>query len=369
MNLNCPICAELFLPSDDVHCTTCGHMFHHTCLLQWLERSKTCPQCRNKCTQKNIFKVYFNQANLDTSRIDVGSLQEQLDNANLKIKMKDMEVNKATKEVTVLKETQKKCMKTISGLEDKVAQHKHLATTYAQQMQVLRNEIKVVESLRSENKTLKGKLTLLDTVNDMVTANQEETERLLKEAKDFRALGVCITSLKKELKNADLKKTEMRNTIKTLQHQARKAVEVKKMLDEKLATLESENFHLKEKLNSKGTAKPSSASQFVPLIGSPISPIVSDSPSGSNMNQAFMTENFTDTLEEEPRRKRSKMTVLERLSNPSPGIVRLLELLSKSMLFKQVLVFFATMFITNNVFDNSSNLYLLIFLIYIYFKF
>lgn len=249
MNLNCPICAELFLPSDDVHCTTCGHLFHHQCLLQWLERSKTCPQCRNKCTAKNIFKVYFNQANLDTSRVDVGSLHEQLDNANLKIKMKEGEVNKAVREIAVLKDTQKKCMKTITALEDKVAQHKHLATTYAQQMQVLRNEIKVVESLRSENKALKGKLTLLDTVNDMITATYDETEKLLKEAKDVRALGICITSLKKELKNADIKKTEMRDTLKKMQHQARKAVEVKKMLDEKLAFLESENFHLKEKVS------------------------------------------------------------------------------------------------------------------------
>lgn len=248
MNLNCPICAELFLPSDDVQCTTCGHMFHHHCLLQWLERSKTCPQCRHKCTQRNIIKVYFNQANLDASRIDLGSLQEKLDDANLKIKMKESEVSKANKELAVLKETQKKCMKTITGLEEKVAQHKHLAGAYAQQMQYLKDEVKTVESLRSENTALKGKLVLLDTVNDMITANQEETDKLLKETKDIRALGVCITSLKKELRNADTKKTELRNQIKTLQHQARKATDAKKILSDKLVALESENFHLKKKV-------------------------------------------------------------------------------------------------------------------------
>lgn len=38
LNLNCVICAELFTQSDDVHVTTCGHMFHFTCLKQWMER-------------------------------------------------------------------------------------------------------------------------------------------------------------------------------------------------------------------------------------------------------------------------------------------------------------------------------------------
>uniref|UniRef100_T1GW77 RING-type domain-containing protein n=1 Tax=Megaselia scalaris TaxID=36166 RepID=T1GW77_MEGSC len=240
MNLNCPICAELFLPSDDVYCTTCGHMFHHQCLLQWLERSKTCPQCRNKCSQKSIIKVYFNQANLDTSRIDVGSLQEQLDNANLKIKMKDMESSKAEKEISSLKEIQKK-FRGKSGFKQ------HAVTAYAQQMQVLKHEIKVVESLRSENKSLKEQLKFLENVNEMITANQVEIERLVSQATDIRALGTCVISLKKELKNADNKKTELRNMVKALQHEARKASDVQKMLDDKIATLESENFHLKEK--------------------------------------------------------------------------------------------------------------------------
>lgn len=62
----------------------------------------------------------------------------------------------------------------------------------------------------------------------------------------------------------------------------------------------------------------------------------------------------------EPSSKRSKMQVLERLNNPSPGIVRLI--------FMKVLLFCATIFITYNLVDSSYNLYLFIFLIYIYLK-
>lgn len=38
LNLNCVICAELFSQADEVFVTVCGHMFHHNCLNQWLDR-------------------------------------------------------------------------------------------------------------------------------------------------------------------------------------------------------------------------------------------------------------------------------------------------------------------------------------------
>lgn len=49
-------------------------------------------------------------ANLDSSRIDVGSLQDQLDNAQLQLKIKDKELEKAGEQIKNSKETQKKCM-------------------------------------------------------------------------------------------------------------------------------------------------------------------------------------------------------------------------------------------------------------------
>jgi len=79
-------------------------------MIELICSSKTCPQCRNKCTTRNIIRVYFNLANLDVSRIDVGSLQEQLDNANLAMKMKEKECHKVETQMKDLKETQKKCL-------------------------------------------------------------------------------------------------------------------------------------------------------------------------------------------------------------------------------------------------------------------
>lgn len=41
----CPICRENFTPND-IYSTSCSHIFHKSCLLRWMSRSKTCPMCR-----------------------------------------------------------------------------------------------------------------------------------------------------------------------------------------------------------------------------------------------------------------------------------------------------------------------------------
>ncbi|KAL5287770.1 TRAIP family protein [Megaselia abdita] len=66
MSFICLICTDHLL-YEDVHVTNCGHMFHLKCISDWIKRSKSCPQCRKKCSEANIFKVYITQANLDNS--------------------------------------------------------------------------------------------------------------------------------------------------------------------------------------------------------------------------------------------------------------------------------------------------------------
>uniref|UniRef100_A0A182R959 RING-type domain-containing protein n=1 Tax=Anopheles funestus TaxID=62324 RepID=A0A182R959_ANOFN len=80
MDLVCPICSDLFVPCADVKITPCGHMFHNLCLSQWLERSETCPQCREQCTLTNLTKVYFNvTAYRDTALENLTSKIRELD--------------------------------------------------------------------------------------------------------------------------------------------------------------------------------------------------------------------------------------------------------------------------------------------------
>lgn len=125
MNANCIICSDFFIPTSEVYSTGCGHLFHYHCLIQWIERSRTCPQCRAKTTEKTIHRVYFNLANSEGITDDVGTLQFKLDNIQFQIKMKDKE---------------------LSNLNEKYEKIKALNVTLREEIRELENGAKVSES-------------------------------------------------------------------------------------------------------------------------------------------------------------------------------------------------------------------------------
>lgn len=109
MNVNCVICSDLFTPVAEVYLTKCGHMFHYTCLVSWLERcdgflanfcfsnywtsrKKTCPHCRNSVTEKSILRVYFNVADVDGVSEDVGTLVNKIDNLQFQITLNEKDI-------------------------------------------------------------------------------------------------------------------------------------------------------------------------------------------------------------------------------------------------------------------------------------
>ncbi|KAH8357808.1 hypothetical protein KR200_009669 [Drosophila serrata] len=252
LNLNCVICAELFSQADEVFVTVCGHMFHHSCLNQWLDRSKTCPQCRNKCSTRNIFRVYFNLANLDVSRIDVGSLQEQLDNAKLSMKMIEKERHKDEQQIRDLKDTQKKCLKTIAGLEQKVQKKEFLISSYAEQISILKSDAQVVDALRKENKSLKVQIQAMEGVSAILAAGSADAERLLKNESNPHVLANWVSTLKRELRQCESKKSELRNVVKVVQNDLRKEIDLKRSLEERVSHLESDLYRAQEKVGIFG---------------------------------------------------------------------------------------------------------------------
>lgn len=110
MNINCIICSDLFISVDSiVTAGNCGHCFHFHCLTQWLERSKTCPQCRNKCTQRNILRIYLNNnTNPDISE-DAGQLIHKVDNLTLQVREKHDKIQSLETEIEKRKSELSKC--------------------------------------------------------------------------------------------------------------------------------------------------------------------------------------------------------------------------------------------------------------------
>jgi TRAF-interacting protein len=76
--------------------------------MQWLERAKSCPQCRNKFTEKNIFRVYFNiQANLDSTQMNQANLLESIDTMTLQMREKEQTLKEVRQQKEKLEEAAK----------------------------------------------------------------------------------------------------------------------------------------------------------------------------------------------------------------------------------------------------------------------
>lgn len=68
-----------------------------------MERKKDCPQCRQKCTERSIFRIYFNTTNLDSS-INSANLIQTVDNLTYKVREQDISIRKLEEDKRKLEE-------------------------------------------------------------------------------------------------------------------------------------------------------------------------------------------------------------------------------------------------------------------------
>jgi len=52
----CSICTE-YIPVHQRVFTSCGHIFHEQCICTWIQKSRTCPNCRNPFTSREISEM------------------------------------------------------------------------------------------------------------------------------------------------------------------------------------------------------------------------------------------------------------------------------------------------------------------------
>lgn len=248
MNLTCPICSDLLMPSDDVHMTPCGHSFHYACLLQWLQRSKTCPQCRNKCHEKSLIKVYFNiAANLDAPE-DSATLLHKLDNMTLSMREKEKKLKEFEDKDAANKVERKKMKKTLQALEDMAKSKDFTITAYKQEVEMLRGDRAHMLKLQTELKDLKSKMELMSTVEHVISSTAKEVEEMLAHDDNPRTLAVLVATLKRELKASDAKKHEMRDRMKSIQNDLYDERARRKLLEDKMSTADSEIYRLEQEI-------------------------------------------------------------------------------------------------------------------------
>ncbi|KAL6423066.1 hypothetical protein ACFW04_010504 [Cataglyphis niger] len=162
MNIVCVICSELLVPSNEVFHTPCGHIFHHICLIQWLERSKTCPQCRERTTESKIHRIYFNFSNNDSIVEDPSLLQSRIDNLTLQLQLRDQRINNLTEikekldmQTAGLRKEVRKVESEINGKNSAIHALKEQIKFYKRECQDIDTYKKEIEQLKKKNEDLK----------------------------------------------------------------------------------------------------------------------------------------------------------------------------------------------------------------------
>ncbi|XP_046603029.1 E3 ubiquitin-protein ligase TRAIP [Neodiprion virginianus] len=219
MNITCCICAELLVPSDDVTFTPCGHFFHFVCVTHWLERSKTCPQCRTKVTEKTIHRAYFNFSNTDTNREDVGQLHSKIDSLKFEIKLKDLDIKNCGEENAKFKAQNTGLRAEVKKLEVEIEKHRSAIYALKEQAKYLKEKSSDADAAQKEVVRLKACLQQCHQIQTLITGSQVEVDKMLSESHDRESLVTYLSIMKREMSCSLQRRKEIRERVRKLQEE------------------------------------------------------------------------------------------------------------------------------------------------------
>ncbi|KAL6267590.1 hypothetical protein P5V15_000664 [Pogonomyrmex californicus] len=258
MNIVCVICSDLLVPSDDVFHTPCGHIFHYACLVQWLERSKSCPQCRDKTTEHKIRRIYFNFSNSDSIVEDATSLQEKIDNLTFQVKVRDENLKKLTKANEKLEKQTTGLRHEVRKVESEMSSKNNAIHALKEQIKFCKQQCSDIDNYKKENAHLKKNLEHLKNVQTLVDSSVKEVDDVITMMHDTSKLITYIAVLKKELNEVCDKSKQIRDNYKSLQQEFKQISTQNKFLseehtkrkelEEQLIICESEKISLQNQL-------------------------------------------------------------------------------------------------------------------------
>nr|CAD7464204.1 unnamed protein product [Timema tahoe] len=311
MLVSCSICSDLFVSASEVFTTTCGHLFHYVCLVEWLERSKTCPQCRYKTTEKTIHRVYFNVQTNDEPD-DPNALRNHIENLKFKIHLKDTDIKNAREENNTLNGRNVKLRDEYKNIESKCSSLEMSVSALKEQMRFMRQQCSEAEEARIEARRLRAHLETLTNVETIVKGTVSEVEDVLNNGSDSpRTLATYVSVLKRELQAVSDKRKRLREELKVAQSErshlrnelAGHAAAVKR-LEEDLDHSEAEKRSLRKKVTEleQAVLSPTASSQSALrrlVAESPAPPRLTDPRDDQNVNTPCVLPK-TKTLDDSP---------------------------------------------------------------------
>lgn len=247
----CSICKDNLIEADNIYHTECGHVFHYHCLGQWLERSKTCPQCREKVTRSKIRRLHLTISSHEGVQESSSSLKERIQTLEFKILLKDKDIQSYSSRNMTLAKQNDGLKREVRKVETELA--KKSSNAYELEMQ-----LESCTTLKQELAQMKRKMEELKPLEILFNAPVGDVMKMVGNTKDSDVLIKYISVLKKEFVESIIKRKKLCMTIKKCQEDLAKAdskcasllqERSKRMeLEEQLAFSESRNMALQKRV-------------------------------------------------------------------------------------------------------------------------
>ncbi|KAK6174923.1 hypothetical protein SNE40_013481 [Patella caerulea] len=173
MRAQCCICADLFEnnPTVNIAAAPCGHTFHETCLMRWLDTSATCPSCRKHCNRKQVIaKLFFDGDEIEETReVDPSKLVNQVSDLKATVRQRDKEKSEL--------------------IESKVLLQNQVQDVMIEK-EVLKKELK---QEKNTNSSLKKQISTYEGQQKLYRTEQDEYRKATKTLKDLQHLQVMLS--------------------------------------------------------------------------------------------------------------------------------------------------------------------------------
>lgn len=250
MRCGCVICGDLFTTSDDISATPCGHTFHNVCLLQWLERSKTCPQCRQNTKEKNVVRLYFDTSQADQTQADPDTLQNLNESLKFQVRLKEQESINIKEENVDLTKKNKGLKAECKSLEGQIRAKDTTLSALKTQLKMLSAISAEAKKAKEDLKAAKLQLTNMQNAESVVNGTTEDVEIMLRNYESnpeaTRSLATFCSILKKELAKCDGDKRRYRDEANSIKNRIKEIRTALKSSEMERNTLQISNKQLTE---------------------------------------------------------------------------------------------------------------------------
>ncbi|KAK6734307.1 hypothetical protein RB195_017843 [Necator americanus] len=234
----CVICTSTFV-SNNIAALQCGHTFHFDCVSKWVERSKTCPNCRVRTTERQIIKHLFFDSPDEFNSTQLINSDVQVETLSIALEKERSDHLEAQEEVRKLKDS-------VSTLQAKLERERSRFREKVPSLEARNRQLEMMlvnqQELEKTLETTKNRLRACEFYK-AVTAGKDENaidkyigdngslevgqflNILRRQLKETRNMQVSLTkdlrSEREQLRKSKKKENELKNVVKALERELR----------------------------------------------------------------------------------------------------------------------------------------------------